>query len=187
MRWRQVLVLYAVLAALGAEYWFVERHRQPVETTRPARQRLLTVERRDLREVRLTRGGRAIVARVTGGQWTVVEPADAPIPPDLVAAFVEALLVAEEIDVVPDAGGDDTAFGFDATAARVELMLDGGRSEVMTIGAPNPTGTLVYTRRGEVAAVVLIGRNVRYYEDLLFDALPAPRVPADAQTAPIGG
>ncbi len=35
--------------------------------------------------------------------------------------------------------------------------------------------------------VVLIGRNVRYYEDLIFQALSAARVPAADADAPVGG
>jgi len=35
--------------------------------------------------------------------------------------------------------------------------------------------------------VVLIGRNVRYYEDLIFQSLPASRTPAIDQELPVGG
>jgi len=44
---------------------------------------------------------------------------------------------------------------------------------VVTIGDANPTGTAVYAQRQGAPDVVLIGRNVRYYEDLIFQALPA--------------
>jgi len=36
MRWRQVVVLYLVLAALAGEYWFVERRREPRGVTEVA-------------------------------------------------------------------------------------------------------------------------------------------------------
>jgi Domain of unknown function (DUF4340) len=171
MRWRQVIVLYAVAAGLGVDYWLVERGRQAPVATRPVRQRFLAVARDDVHEVRLVRGGRAIVSRRVDGRWTVVEPADAPIPADL----------------VPEASGDPAAYGLDATAARVELVVERGSPVVVAIGAPNATGTAVYARRGDAPAVVLIGRNVRYYEDLLFEALPPAHIPADAHTAPVGG
>jgi len=188
MRWRQVIILYLVLAALGAEYWLVERHRQPAVSTRPARQRFLAVARDDVREIRLLRGGRAIVARRAEGRWMVVEPAEAPIPPDLVTAFADALTAAEEIEVVAEAAGDPTAYGLDATAARIELVVERGSPVVVTIGGPNPTGTAVYARRGDAPAVVLIGRNAGYYEDLLFQALPAAQVPAGSERgAAVGG
>ena len=187
MRWRQVIVLYAVGAALGAEYWFVERAREPALPTRPRRQRFLSVRADDVREVRLVRGGRTIVTRRADGRWAVVEPAGTSIPADLVTAFTDALTAAEEIDVVGEAGSDPAAYGLDATAGRVELVVEHGSPVVVAIGAPNPTGTAVYARRGDGPAVVLIGRNVRYYEDLLFQALPAAQIPVDGHAAPVGG
>ena len=187
MRWRQVIVLYAVAAGLGAEYWLVERSREAAPPSRPRRQRFLPVRPDDVRELRLVRGGRTIVSRRVDGRWTVVEPAGTPIPADLVTAFTDALTAAEEIDVVVAGAGDPADYGLDATAARVELVVEHGNPVVVAIGAPNPTGTAVYARRGDAPAVVLIGRNVRYYEDLLFDALPAAHIPADTHAVPVGG
>lgn len=187
MRWRQVIVLYAVLGGLAADWFLVERRPPaPADDRRPARPRFLDVSRDALREVRLTRGGRVIVGRQAGGAWSVVEPSDAAIPPDLVAAFTDALTGAEEIDRVAAGDADARAFGLDERAARVELVGAGGGPVIVTIGDTNPTGTAVYARRGGTPGVVLIGRNVRYYEDLLFQALPAGRVPAADGDLPIG-
>jgi hypothetical protein len=58
---------------------------------------------------------------------------------------------------------------------------------VIRIGGTNPTGTAVYARREGATAVVLIGRNVSYYEGLIFEALPPARVPAGDGDAPVGG
>ena len=189
MRWRQVVLLYVVLAALAAEYWFVER-RHPLprpEEERPARQRLVAVGPDDLREIRLNRGGRAVVSRRAGTGWVVVEPAGAAIPSDLIAAFGDALTAAEQIDQVAGPEADPRAYGLDDRAARVEVIADRGAPVVITIGATNPTGTAVYARRGDAAAIVLIGLNVRYYEDLIFESLPAVRPPAVDMGQPVGG
>ena len=186
MRWRQVLVLYVVLAALAAEWLLVERRRPTDEKpAHPTRQRFLPVGRGDVREVRLIRGGRVILSRREEGRWTVLEPADARIPADLMSAFTDALTEAEEIDVMPE-GSTDT-YGFDATATRIELSVEHGTPVVVTVGTTNPTGTAVYARRGDTPTVFLIGRNVRYYEDLLFQALPTAQIPPDTPTAPVGG
>ena len=187
MRWPQVIVLYVVAAGLGADYWFLERPREAAPPGRPRRQRFLAMRADDVREVRLARGGRTIVSRRVDGRWTVVEPAGTPIPADLVTAFTDALAAAEEIDMVAAGAGDAAEYGLDATAGRVELLMEHGPPVVVAIGAPNPTGTAVYARRGDAPAVVLIGRNVRYYEDLLFDALPAAHIPAGTATVPVGG
>jgi hypothetical protein len=186
VRWRQVVLLYAVLAALGVEYWLVERSAPPPARARPARQRFLAVRADDLRELRLVRGDRRVVSQRAAGRWSVVEPAGAPIPADLIAAFADALSAAEEIDSAPAAGGDAGAYGLDEAAARVEIVPVSGDPVTVTIGATNPTGTAVYARRGGSSDVILIGRNVRYYEELIFQALPGASAPPRDGGAPVG-
>jgi hypothetical protein len=186
MRWRQVILLWAALGALAIGYWSLRPAPEPPPGALPARRRFLPVELEGAREVRLHRGGRTIVSRRVGKRWDIVEPAGAPIPSDLVAAFTEALFGAEEIAQVATAPSDPTAYGLDQGATRVEIVTGAGPPLAVTIGAPNPTGTAVYARRSDQKDVVLIGRNVRYYEDLLFESLPAAQVPGDGGR-PVGG
>jgi Domain of unknown function (DUF4340) len=183
MRWRQVLGLWLVLVALTAVYL---RTSPPAErgTGSARRPRLLTVAPAGVRELVIERAGRTIRATRTGARWTVVEPPDAAIPIDLVAAFADALLGAEEIERVGGADADVAAFGLDDAAVRVELRTDGPATEVVLLGTANASGTAIYARREGTPAVSLIGRNIRYYEDLLFQALPVGRAPAGA---PVGG
>jgi hypothetical protein len=185
--WGRVILCWVVLAGLVAEYWLVERpHARRVETA-PARPRFVHVRPGDVREVRLSREGRTVVSRRQGSAWAVVEPAGTSIPPDLLGAFANALTEAEEIAHVAGADADPEAFGLDARATRVEITGERGDPVVVTIGSANPTGTAVYARRDASPDVVLIGRNVRYYEDLIFQALSAARVPAADGDAPVGG
>ena len=190
MRWRQVTIAYVVLGALGVEYWAVERRRAPRVESQPVRPRFVPVGSADVREVRLSRGGRTVVSRREGGGWVLVEPPGAPIPPDLIGAFANALADADVIARVGAEGdprNDPGAFGFDGGATRVEVRGETGEPVVLTIGGENPTGTAVYARRQGAADVVLIGRNIRYYEDLIFQALAAERPPAAESGAPVGG
>jgi len=189
MRWRSVVLAWGVCLALGAEYATFERGPRsesvPAEAVRP---RFLPIGAADVREVRLSRDGRTIVSRRQGtGPWAVVEPPAVTIPPDLIGAFATALAESEEIARFGSAGADRKAFGLDAGATRVEVRPEQGESVVVTIGDANPTGTAVYAQRQGAPDVVLIGRNVRYYEDLIFQALPAARVPAPEEGAPVGG
>jgi hypothetical protein len=188
MGWWRIAGLWAVLAALAAHYWLVEqRHPEPSADRRPERRRFLGIRVEELREVRLLRAGRTIVSRRAGGGWAVVDPPDTSIPSDLIAAFTDALARAEEIDRVGDAGTDPRAYGLDEEAARVEMIGAGGEPVVVTIGATNPTGTAVYARRHGAPEIVLIGRDVRYYGDLLFQALAPSRVPSVERAGPVGG
>jgi hypothetical protein len=186
MRWRQVGLLYVVATVLGAEYVLVEHERSGTQQTRPTRARFLDLSADVVREIRLHHGGRRVVTRRTEGRWAVTDPPDSPIPSDLVTAFVEALMGAEEIERVATGTAQASSFGLDDTAARVELLRGDGATLVVTLGTTNPTGTAVYARRGDKPEVILIGRNVRYYEDLIFQALPAGHVPAADGDLPVG-
>jgi hypothetical protein len=187
MGWRQVLVLYAVLGGLATVYWRLDRLPRQAAPVRAARERFLAVEPGELREIRMQRGGHALVSRLTGDRWVVVEPPEAPVPPDLIAAFASALAGAETIDVVSGANPDARTYGLDERAGRVEMVPRRGEPVVVTIGGTNPTGTAVYARGGRTPGIVLLGRNVRYYEDLIYQALPPAHVPAVDQGAPVGG
>src|SRR5436309_13321400 len=95
MRWRQVVVLYLVLAALAGEYWFVERRGEPRGVTEAAAPPpFLRLHPTTLREIRLVRGGRTVVTRREGEGWTTAEPAGAPLAPALIATSTNALAVA---------------------------------------------------------------------------------------------
>ncbi len=188
MRWRQVVLLYVVLAALAAEYLLVERHEPPPATDQPVvRPRFLNIAPDDVVRLDLKRGPRHIVAAREAGRWRVIEPAGAAIASDLPAAFVEALTKADEIENVAAPTSDVRSFGFDEGAGRVELTVDGRDPVVIMLGGPNATGTAIYARRGDGPAIVLIGRDVRYYEDMLYQALPRDSVPAVDAPGRIGG
>ena len=186
MRWRQVVVLYAVAILLGAEY--ARETRTPAEhetDPRAGRPRVLALDPATLSEVTLVHGGRRVVARRDGDGWTVEEPAGASVPVDLVKAFVGAVLDAEEIERV-GSDRDRATFGLDDDATRIELRPAGGPPETLWLGASNPSGTAVYARRLGSPDVILVGRTLRYYEELIVQALPTPAVPADTQGSPVG-
>ena len=186
MRWGRLAVLYLVLAALATEYWLIERPRAPQSDEAPPRTRFLTLEPGAVREVRLLRDGRLVVGRRRAESWEVVEPRGASIPPGLIAAFTSALAGAEEIAHVAGADADPVAFGLTTAAVRVELVPETGEAVVVRMGETNPAGTAIYAQRVGARDVILIGRQVRYYEDLIFQALAADRVPEADEAAPVG-
>jgi len=186
MRWRQLIVLYIVAASMGGWYWFVER--QPTELPKSDDRRpFLQLDARGLREVRARRLGHEMVSRWNGDGWVVVEPAGGTVPSDLIAAFTNALASAQEIARIADHPGDVGQYGLDERASRIEIVPASGDSVVVVLGGTNPTGTAVYARRDAAPEVVLVGRNIRYYEDLIFQALEARDAPTTEQGAPVGG
>ena len=184
MRWRQVLVLYAIAALLAVEYF--RPVRDPAGAERGAeRARVVGLDLASVNEVAIEHGGRRVVARRVGDEWRVEEPAGAQVPSDLVRAFVAAVLEAEEIERV---GGthDVAAFGLDDGATRVEIRPAGGPPETLWLGGANPSGTAIYARRLGGHDVILVGRTLRLYEEMILQALPRPQVPAGTEVGPVG-
>lgn len=187
MRWRQVGGLYAVLGVLAALYALQRPPVQEADPSRPVRPRFLQVAAADVTGFTVVRGARRVRVRREGDEWVVVEPAGAVVPRDLITGFLQALLTAEEIDRIVTTTRDLGGFGLDEHGDRIELSLLRGEPVVVTLGLPNPTGTALYARRESDGTVVLIGRRVRDYEDMLHNALPRGTVPVNDADGPIGG
>ena len=186
MRWRQVMVLYAVAAILAVDYLRpLDDGAEPTPATRGGRVRVLALDLASVNEVAIEHAGRRVVARRDGDDWRIEEPAGAQVPSDLVKAFVGAVLEAEEIERVGN-DRDRAAFGLDDGATRVEIRPAGGPPETLWLGGTNPSGTAVYARRLGRNDVILVGRTLRFYEELILQALPRPEVPADTKIGPVG-
>lgn len=186
MRWGQVVALYAVLGVLASLYAFQQSPVPEAQPSKPLRPRFLTAAASDVTGISIVRGGRRIRMRRDGEEWGVVEPAGATVPRDLITGFLQALLTTEEIERMVSTTADLTGFGLDERGDRVELTLERGEPIIVTLGAANPTGTALYARRESDGTVVLIGRRVRDYEDMLHNALPRGTVPAGGPEGRIG-
>lgn len=186
MRWRQVIMLYAIAAGLAVDYLqpFADQA-APVPTTGTGRARVLALDLASVNEVAIEHAGRRVVARRDGDEWRIEEPPGAQVPSDLVRAFVAAVLEAEEIEQV-GSDRDRAAFGLDEGATRVEIRPAGGPPETLWLGGANPSGTAVYARRLGAGGVILVGRTLRFYEEMILQALPRPEVPADTKIGPVG-
>jgi hypothetical protein len=186
MRWRQVALLYVVAAILAVLFGRERAPAPEADRSRPPRARFLEMAASDVAGIRLVRGDRAVHIRREGGDWVVVEPAGMQLPNDLVTGFLQALLTTEEIDHIATTTGELASFGLDDHADRVELARTEGEPVTVTLGGTNPTGTALYARNVPDGSVVLIGRQVRDYEDMIYNALPRGAVPAATAEGRIG-
>lgn len=180
MRWRQVIVLWLVAAALGAQYLLVDRRRPTVHPTeRPARRRLMDgLAPAQVTGVRLERGAASVALRRYGEDWAVEQPAGGRVPGGLVQAFVEAVTAVEEIDRVGGEAGRAAGMEFGPEALRLHVTDAQGHELRLTIGGANAAGTAVYARVGDAADVVLIGRNLEYYARLILEEVHRSAEPA---------
>ncbi|MBI3767207.1 MAG: DUF4340 domain-containing protein [Deltaproteobacteria bacterium] len=177
MSWRAVGVVYAFLVLLLAFVLLVERRPEveaPPPEAAPARS-LLGIEPSAVRVVVFRRADARVRAERDDGHWRTVEPARAVVPSDLVDAAVATLTAGQVSEVIADdaRASDLATFGLAVPTAAIVLKTrsDGGGREVTVLfGAYNPTRTALYARLADDPRVYLVGLNVRYYEDLIFEA-----------------
>lgn len=180
MRWRQVVMLWLVAAALGAQHLLVDRRRPTVHPAeRPERRRLLAeFSSEAVVAVRMERGSALVALRRYGDAWAVEQPAGGQVPAGLVEAFVEALTAVEEIERVPERSPAEAALGLGDTALRLYVTDVAGRELEVTVGGTNAAGTAVYARVGAAGHAVLIGRNLEYYASLILQEVKRSAEPA---------
>jgi hypothetical protein len=175
--WRAVAAIYAVLALLTV----IVTSTQPSSTVENApppeaapERSLLGLEPSAVQAVLFRRGDVRVRAVRDGGRWRTVEPPGASVPSDLVDAAVATLTAGQTSPIVTDRAGRDDLGAFGLSSPSSEIVLTKGDSDVRVIlGERNPTKTAVYARRDDDARVYLVGLNVRYYEDLIFEAAAA--------------
>jgi hypothetical protein len=174
MTWTRAALYWAVFLALAAYYVAAVRE-PPGPAASHAREAFLDFPAEQIDGLELRRGSSVVRCRRSDGRWRVTEPADRLVPSDLVGALVASLTETPDVEVVAEDSAALGAFGLQEPVS--ELTLQGaGRSPLhVRLGRLNPAGTAVYAQRNDSPRVFLIGLNVRYYEDLVFEALGQKR------------
>lgn len=174
MSWRRVALIYTCLTLLVLWVVVLDRTAPPPTPAAPvgAGPSLLEADAASVASATFRREGRVVRAVRQGEGWRVIEPAGVKIPPDLIAATIATLTAgqsAERLATEPD--NDLAAYGLDAPATTLEIALGTPAKPItVAIGARNPTRTAVYARRSDQPTIYLVGMNLSYYIDLIFDA-----------------
>jgi len=175
MSWSRVAVIYAVLAVLAGYLLVFERGDPEPANTGPetASSSLLGMDAAAVASVTFRKDGRVVRATREGQRWRAVEPPGATVSPDLLEATIATLTAGQASEkLASEPENALSAYGLDAPSAIVEINLAGTPERPVTVilGARNPTRTAVYARRTDQPSIFLVGMNVSYYIDLIFDA-----------------
>jgi hypothetical protein len=182
MTWKSTVTYWLLAALFGSYYLVVEKRPEPRTEMQLARERVLNVYSDDIAGLTLKRDGKEIRCEVKDKRWVMVKPEGAKVPPDLVAALVENLTdkqEAEEINATPKPE-DLVAFGFSDKSTVIDLDTKEGTKLSITLGARNPPQTAIYAKTSVTPRVLLVGVNVQYYTELLYEAglaKPPPKTP----------
>jgi hypothetical protein len=175
MSWGRVAVIYTVLAVL-AVWVFALDPGAPVaerpDAPPPAAASILDTDAATVTALTIRKDGKVVQANRTDTRWATAQPPGATVPPDLYEAMVATLTAgqaAEELGHEPDSAW--ATYGLATPVATLDVALRGASQPVTVyIGDENPTRTAVYARRNDRPTVYLVGLNLRYYIDLVFEA-----------------
>ncbi len=172
MSWRSTAAYWVLFAALGSYYLAFERKPPPPSEMQRAREKVLNVYSDDVKALVLRRDGKEIRCERRDKRWQIVKPENAKVPSDLVSALLENLTDkqdAEEITAKPRPE-DLQAFGLSASSPEVEIEVSGGKRMSVKLGGKNPPQTAIYAQTDFSPRILLVGVNVQYYADLLYEA-----------------
>ena len=173
MTWQRAFTYWACFGVLGVFYLLVLREPPRPTPEHLTRAPFLSLAENEIEALDLRRGATTIRCRRVDGRWQVVEPAARQVPSDLVTALIANLTQLPEVEVVDEGGGDLGQFGLNPPVSQMTLIMTGGKVVHLRLGSRNPSGTAIYAQRDDSRRVFLIGLNVRYYEDLLFQGVGA--------------
>ena len=172
MSWKSTFAYWVLFAVLGGYYLAFERRSPPPSEMQRTREKVLNVYSDDVKALTLRRDGKEIRCERRDKRWQIVKPENAKVPPDLVAALIENLTDKQEAEEINDKPRpeDLQAFGITASSPQVEIEVAGGKKMAVKLGAKNPPQTAIYVQTDFSPRILLVGVNVQYYADLLYEA-----------------
>ncbi len=163
-------ILYAIvfLALLPLYFWSLPSI-QPSSTLQQKEESLLKLD--SIEAITITAGAETLrFQKVAGGtRYELVDPPGKFIPQDLMNAMVQLLVQAKSVEVVSETDKDLAQFELDKPKAQLVIESAGHPQPIkLAFGSENPTHTAVYAQILGVPKVFLLGRNLEYYQQLMF-------------------
>jgi hypothetical protein len=182
MTWQRIALYYALCVVLGGYYYFFEWRPSGIDGTPIAASRKVPLSRflpihlKDVQEVTFRRTNGAVVVRREGEVWKVVEPQGGSVTSALITSFLETLSPDRDVEIIEENPTDLAPYGLAQPAATVVIKgTEKDAPATVYIGDHNPTSSAVYVRKENTPQVFLLGFNVKYYEDLIFQAVNATK------------
>jgi hypothetical protein len=166
---RPAIVFTILLAILAPYYVLADRPQVRRMEFRHEHESLLDLNA--VNGVTITRGKETLRFERTadGKLFKLVAPPNAFAPDDLMKAFTALLVEAGDVEVVSDNPADAAQFGLVHPQSEIVIEAPGKPSPLhLFLGAENPTHSAVYARLENSPKIFLLGRNLEYYQDLMF-------------------
>lgn len=167
---RPAILFTILLAILVPFYYYVDRPAVRNATAKVVEASLLNLKGIDA--LTLTRGDEKIrYERMSDGQhYKVVQPQGKFIPQDLMQALNSLLISAKSVEVVSTDPNDTAEFGLDKPRGEIVIeAADKPKPINIFFGNENPTHTAIYAQIEGSPKVFLLGKNLEYYQRLMFE------------------
>jgi len=168
---RRSAIFFTILIAILLPYYYlVDRPELRTKSIHTEQESLLDLKG-GVDSITVTRGEEKIrfTKASDGVHYKVVEPQGKFIPQDLMAALADLLSDAKSVEIVSNDPKDFTQFGLDHPQGEI-ILQTGSKPQPINIffGSENPTRTAIYARIDGSPKVFLLGKNLEYYQALMF-------------------
>ncbi len=171
MNLRHAILFTVLIAILLPFYYYVDRPEVKTAAAAKVEQESL-LNLKGIDALTLTRGDEKIrYERMSDGQhYKVVAPQGKFIPQDLMQALNSLLVNAKSVEVVSTNPNDVAEFGLDKPRGQIVIeAADKPKPINLYFGNENPTHTAIYAQIEGVPKVFLLGKNLEYYQRLMFE------------------
>jgi Domain of unknown function (DUF4340) len=168
LRVRPAIIYVIIFLALVPVYFWSLPKIQPASTLQEKEESLLKLD--SIEAITVTAGDETLkFQKLASGRYDVVEPPGKFIPQDLMNAMIQLLIQAKSVEVVSETDKDLAQFDLDKPKAQLVIESAGHPQPIkLEFGSENPTHTAIYARILGIPKVFLLGRNLEYYQQLMF-------------------
>ena len=168
---RPAIIFTALFLLLLPIYWYFD---QPAEraAAKVEEQQESLLKLNGIDSITVKRGSETLRYEKTadGKLYQLVEPQGKFVPQDLMQALASLLISAKQVEVVAENTNDLAQFGLDHPRSEMTIGATGtGQPIRIFFGAENPTHTAIYAQIEGIPKVFLLGRNLEYYQSVMFE------------------
>ena len=138
-----------VLAVLGGTVWWFNKH-PTADTTAaktPATAKMISVDPKQIEGIRLAKlGAEPIEIAKLADQWTIAKPSAMPADADAVNMLAGSLASLNADRVIDEHPASLDVFGLSTPMEEIDVMLKGGKTTKLLLGADTPAATGTYAK-----------------------------------------
>jgi len=166
---RHAIIFTVLIAILLPYYLYVDQRGEAPQA--PVQKEAALLNLSEVKAITLVRGTEKLRYEKSGDGklFRVADPPNGFIPQDLMQALASGLTGMKQVEIVADNPSSLAEFGLQDPQAELSIETpDSDKSIRIYFGSQNPTRTAVYARVEGDPKVFLFGRNLDYYQSLMF-------------------